>query len=216
VTASRFLRRPLVATIAIACIALQFGGSLLLSTVALGLWLATLAVIAREQLGRLWKPRFWTVSTIVALASGVLLGRPDLTLGALRLSRAGVEAGALMVMRGGFLFALMGWASRLIVDDDVQRAIRRAGLSQFGNALSAAFGLLPSLGERIRPALSAGRGAGLVNRAQLLHGAAVDLVCHTALLARSLDVAAPTRLVAAVVGPPGSGKTTPGDPTRTR
>ncbi|MGC4115653.1 MAG: nucleoside-triphosphatase [Myxococcales bacterium] len=199
-------RRTLLGVVALACIALQFQGALGPSAIATGLWLAALALAARAQLRRLWMPRFWIVSIVMALGSGLLLGKPDLALGPVKLSRFGLEAGLLMILRGVFLFALMGWASKLIVDRDAQRAIRRVGLAQFGNALSAAFGFIPSLSERVRPALSAGKGERAGDRARLLHLAAVDLVKHAVLLARSLE--RPPLFIAAVVGPPGSGKTT--------
>ena len=199
------LRRALLGAIAVACIALQFGGSLGLSAIALALWLGALALAARPQLRRLWMPRFWIVSIIMALGSGLLLGKPDLDLGPIKASREGLEAGLLMVVRGLFLVALMGWVSKLIVDDDVQRGIRKLGLAQFGNALTAAFGLIPSLGERVKPALSAGRGSGFFARTKALRGLAVDLVVHTVQLARSLERV--PLFIAAVVGPPGSGKT---------
>lgn len=199
-------RRTLLGVVALACVALQFEGSLALSCVAAGVWLAALALAARAHLRRLWVPRFWIVSIVMALGSGLLLGKPDLSLGPVRLSRFGLEAGALMLVRGVFLFALMGWVSKLFVDRDVQNAIRKVGLAQFGNALTAAFGFIPSLGERVRPALAVGRGERAGARAGLLHLAAVDLVKHAVLLARSLEK--PLPFIAAVVGPPGSGKTT--------
>jgi len=199
-------RRAVLGVVAVACIARQFEGSLVLSAVAAGLWLTALSLAARPQLRRLWMPRFWLVSIVMALGSGLLLGKPDLPLGPVTLSRFGLEAGALMLVRGLFLFALMGWVSKLFVDKDVQNAIRKVGLAQFGNALTAAFGFIPSLGERVRPALSAGRGQATGARARRLHLAAVDLVRHAVLLAHSLE--RPPPFIAAIVGPPGSGKTT--------
>lgn len=179
-------RNALLGVVAVICVALQFGGSLPLSSVALALWLAVLAFVAPHELRRLWMPRFWLISAVMSLGSGLLLGESDLRIGPLSASSEGLRAGLLMLVRGAFLFSLMGWASRLIVSERVQRGIRRVGLAQFGHALAVAFEVLPSLAERVRPALSGGRAARPRDRAGFVYAAAVGLIRHTALLARSL------------------------------
>ncbi|MCL2625258.1 MAG: DUF2478 domain-containing protein [Cystobacterineae bacterium] len=198
-------RRAFLGVAATVCIVLQLKGDLRLSALSAGLWLLALACADRQPLRRLWMPRFWLLTLLMALGSGLLLGKADWVLGPFKLSKFGLEAGLLMVFRGLFLFALMGWASKLIVDKDVQRAIHKIGLSKFGNALSAAFGFVPLLLERVRVAPLAGRNKRMGARLRLLYPAAVDLVRYAVLLARSLEI---PPFVAAVVGPPGSGKTT--------
>ncbi|MCL2178560.1 MAG: DUF2478 domain-containing protein [Proteobacteria bacterium] len=198
-------RRTFLGVVAVACIVLQFKGDFKLSALSAGLWLLALALADRPQLRRLWIPRFWLITLLMALGSGLLLGKADWEFGPVQLSKFGLEAGLLMVFRGLFLFALMGWASKLIVDKDVQRAIHKIGLAKFGNALSAAFGFIPLLFEQVRIAPLAGRNKNIIPRMRMMYGAAVELVKHAVLLARSLEV---PPFIAAVVGPPGSGKTT--------
>jgi hypothetical protein len=180
-------RHALLSVIALGCIALQFGGSLPLSSIALALWLAATALLAPHQLRRLWMPRFWLISALMTLGSGLLLGETDLRIGPIPASTEGFQAGLLMLVRGVFLFALMGWASKLVVSESVQRAIRSVGLAQFGHALAVAFDVLPSLAERVRPALAGGRAARPRDRVGFIYATAVELIRHTALLARSLE-----------------------------
>lgn len=200
------MRRGLLLLIAAGCVALQFGGSLPLSAAALALWLLALVALSRPHLRRLGRPRLWLVSAVMALGSGLLLGKPDLSLGPLRLSSAGLEAGLLMLVRGLFLVALAGWLGSLVVEREVQGGLRRLGLAPFGAALSAAFGLLPSLQARVGPLLAAERGQGWASRGGRLQRAAVELVVQAARAARAMEQA--PRLFVAIVGPPGSGKTT--------
>ncbi|MCL2013167.1 MAG: DUF2478 domain-containing protein [Cystobacterineae bacterium] len=199
-------QRAFLGVVAVVCLILQFEGDLKLSALSTMLWLLALALTDRPQLRRLWMPRFWMISILFALGSGLLLGKPDWTLGPITLSTFGLKAGALMVFRGVFLFALMGWASKLIVDKDIQQAIQKMGMAKFSNALNTAFGFIPSFAERARAAPLAGRGEGIATRFRRIYLTAVDLVKHAVLLAHSLET--PTPFVAAVVGPPGSGKTT--------
>lgn len=188
---------------ALGCVALQFGGSLALTTLALALWLAVLAWHARPQLRRLWMPKFWAISLAFALASGLWLGVPDMAVGPLRLSRKGLAAGALMLVRGALIYSLMGWASSLMVDRRVRAAMARLGLAEFGAALSAAFAMIPGLADIVVPAVKAQQWSpkGLAR----LHELGVMLVLHAVDLGRSLESQRP--FIAAVVGERGSGKT---------
>ena len=52
------LRSAILGAAAAASVALQVGGSLRWSAVALGLWLLALLVLDRDLLRRLWLPRF--------------------------------------------------------------------------------------------------------------------------------------------------------------
>lgn len=193
-------RRWLVGLLALACIAVQLPGSLLLSLLALVLWLAALALVDRPGLRRMWLPRFWLITALVALASGLLLGSRDPSLPGFALSRSGLEAGALMMVRGAFIFGLAIWASRAVDESDIQRFFRRFGLGALGAAIPSALNLLPQLQQQFH---EAARSRPRTRGARRLYHMAVELFCETALLAERL---AGPRL-AAVVGQRGVGKT---------
>lgn len=188
-----------LALLALVCVALQFPGRLWLSALAVALWLGALALFEREALRRLWMPRFWLVTVLFALGSGLLLGRRDAGLLGLPLSAAGLEAGALMVVRGLLIFALAMWASRNVDERLIRRAARRVGLDPLGAAIPAALRLLPELQERYREA--ARRTAGQRRRPYRL---AVELLCDTARLAERM--AGPALFL--IVGDRGAGKST--------
>lgn len=195
---------------AVLCVAVQIPGSLALSTAALALWLGALALSDRVALKRLWLPRFWIVTLVLALGSGVLLGpRAEGSWG--WFSRQGLEAGLLMVVRGAFIFALASWASRALGGEDLRRLTRRLGLPRLGTALSVAFGLLPELQDRLGTLKARSQAHG--GRWRGLYRLAVEAVRETDELARELARSAegerwPEPLRVAVIGSPGSGKTT--------
>lgn len=195
--------------LALACVALQFGGQLWLSAVALGAWLVGLALFCRPALRRLWMPRFWLISLLFAVGSGLLLGRRDLQLWGLELSSAGLCAGLLMVARGALIFGLACWASLALAERDIQRAARRLGAAWLGTALPTALKLLPELVQQYHLAAAQAPGRRLARGYEV----AVLLVCHTARLARQmarradLEQRGPGVLKVALVGTVGSGKT---------
>jgi nucleoside-triphosphatase THEP1 len=201
---------------ALLCIAVQLPGSLVLSAAALALWLLLLLLFDRPTLERLWLPRFWIVTLVFAVASGLLLG-PKASKGVWSVvSRQGLEAGVLMVVRGAFIFGLAAWASRALGGKDLQRAARRLGVPRLGTALAVALQLLPELEERLhlslREPVDPARGLRRLQRFRLL---AVRAISQTARLAETLarGVAAPgaaarSTTIVAIVGAPHSGKTT--------
>ena len=193
---------------ALACVAVQFPGSLLLSGLALALWLAVLLVYDRASLARLWLPRFWLMTLLFALGSGLLLGRRSA--GGLTgvISVEGLQAGLLMVLRGAFVFALASWASRALAGGALERVFGKVGLARLGAALSVAMSLLPELEQHLQQARRRSFG-GAGRRLRSLRRSVVNLVAQTARLADTLaSPARRRRVVAAVIGPPGSGKTT--------
>lgn len=208
--------RGLLGLAALACVALQFPGTLPLAAAALVLWIGLLAVFHRALLGALWKPKFWAFTLALALASGLLLGPRQASGVWSVVSRQGLEAGLLMVLRGALIFALTSWASRAVSGDEIQRAAGKVGLPGLGTAMATALALLPGLSMALRRMRHpAGEG-----RLRRLRSSAVWLVLQTARLAQdmargsaagdALDQRFGTGrpLLAAVVGSPGSGKTT--------
>lgn len=200
--------------LALACIAIQVAGGTEAAATALLAWLATLWVFDRRALRPLWLPRFWLVSLAIALLSGLLLGQPDRYIAGVGVSRAGVRAGLLMVIRGGFMFALSCWASRRLQHQSLQRLAGRMGAGRFAAALAAAFELLPQLHklwERNQTKLAAtAEGGGKLRR---LEKAAVALLVQVARLAEGpspagAEIPAGRSRLVAVVGSPHTGKTT--------
>lgn len=175
-------------TLAVACLILQFSGALLLSLMALALWLAALALADRPALMRLWMPRFWAVTLVFALASGWLLGERDMAVLGVSLSRVGLQAGMLMVVRGMFFFALANWASRALTGPTILTATRRIGLPELGRAIKVAFDLLPAMKDRFEAARVAGEDHhGSRPRSwQRFYDLAVEGVFQTALLAEEI------------------------------
>jgi nucleoside-triphosphatase len=203
--------RGLLGLAALACIGVQVPGSLVLSALALALWLGLLAAFDRISLRRLWMPRFWVITLIFALASGLLLG-PKATggTGAI-LSPEGLQAGLLMVLRGAFIFALASWASRALAGETLKRAAARVGLARLGTALSTALQLLPELKDRLLAQAQKRKASTRWRKLQRFPELAVEVICETARLAA--EIAGPARearrpLRVAITGAPGAGKTT--------
>lgn len=202
----------LLAALAVACVGLQFPGTLVLSSAALLSWLMACAWLDPMVLRRMWMPRFWAITGVLALGSGVLLGRPDLDLGGLPLSTEGLAAGVLMLVRGGLILGMTTWAGRAMTGVRIQRFLGAAGLAPLGQAASVAIGLLPGMQGRLRRIGQVPAGAGRpTGRAARLHDLAVSAFCETVRVAEELAAKGalerPAR-IAAVVGEPGTGKTT--------
>jgi nucleoside-triphosphatase THEP1 len=200
-------RRRLLGLLALGCIALQFAGRLDASAVALGLWLSALALADRVALRRLWMPRFWLITLAFALSSGLLLGPRDTSLLGLAVSTQGLAAGSLMVIRGGFLFALASWASRALAGAGLERWARRLGAGELVSAAGSALRLLPELTERLQLARSEAAGRQGGGRLRLAYGAAVELVAGCADLAENMAAGDSGPALVVLVGSPDSGKT---------
>jgi nucleoside-triphosphatase THEP1 len=203
------LTRRLLGLVALLCIAVQFRGSLLLSLAALVLWIGTLAILDRGSLRRMWMPRFWLITIVVALGSGMLLGQREAGLFGLPLSRSGLEAGMLMVLRGAFIFGIAAWASRAMDEELVARAAKALGVEPLGWAIPVALKLLPELQTRLLRAAAATRET--TSRWRLLgrsYEISVELICQTAGLAGQITKASTGRTIVGVIGGRGAGKTT--------
>ena len=203
-----------LAALALVCIGLQFPGTLALSTAALVVWVAACAGFDRAVLHRMWMPRFWAVTAALALCTGFLLGRTDADLWGIPISTEGFEAGSLMIVRAGLILGLTTWAGRALTEYRLQRGLGALGLAPLGRAASVAIGLLPGMQERLR-------GKGFVyadadrtrppGRAARIYDVAVSVFCQTVMVAEELAANRnPERRtrIAAVVGAPGTGKTT--------
>ncbi len=207
------MRRAL-GLLAVACVVLQFGGSLAHSGLALSLWLAALALFKPGVLRRLWMPRFWLLTALFALGSGFLLGPRDWDLGPFRMSSEGLIGGIMMMVRGAFIFSLASWASSSLSGDGLRSLARRLGMGPLADAVGVALKLLPELSQRLVVARSLQPVGG---RLRFVYGTAVDLITETARLAAEMSVTDGGdepglefgfRLpVVAVVGEPDSGKT---------
>jgi len=197
--------------IAIGCIALQAGRRLDLALLSAALWVVTVTIVDRAAMRRMFMPKFWGVTILFALASGLLLGERDTEiLFGLRLSARGLEAGALMVCRGLFIFALVSWASRAIDGAVVRRLATGVGLGNLSVAVGSAFGVLPALRDRLVERRAEMKGARQTSRRVEARRALVDVVCETVRLSeRLLAEQVGTRAGLIVVrGSPSAGKTT--------
>lgn len=211
IATDNMITRRLMGLVALLCIAVQFRGSLLLSLAALVVWIGMLAILDRSCLQRMWMPRFWLITIVVAIGSGLLLGQRDTGLLGLPLSRSGLEAGVLMVLRGAFIFGIAAWASRALDEELVARAAKRLGIEPLGRAIPVALKLLPELQTRLRRAAREARESHTTKRRHLLargYEISVELVCQTARLAGQISEASNERKVAGVIGSRGAGKTT--------
>jgi len=201
--------KALTVLVAAGCVALQVSGRLELAFAATVLWLVTVAAGDRAALGRLAMPRFWTITVLLALASGLLLGPRDLDVLGLRLSARGLQAGALMTCRGAFIFALACWVSRALDGAATARLARRVGLGELGVAVASAWSVLPTLTDRLRARRAEAKGPRRWN-VRRLRGLAVEILLETARLAERLSATredAGRAGLVLVVGAPGTGKT---------
>ncbi|MCU0619980.1 MAG: hypothetical protein MUC69_00590 [Gemmatimonadales bacterium] len=181
-------RQRTLGVVALGCVALQFPGTLELSLAALGLWLLALAALDRTLLPRLWHPRFIAVSAAVALLSGLLLGRRDVTLLGVGLSTKGLLAGALMMTRGLLIFGLTVWGAAVLSRSPWFRA--RGAL---GAATAAALDLIPALTDRVRATWAAEAARGRWRWAAA-RAVTADLLFHAASIAEEMSTAtAPPR-----------------------
>lgn len=203
--ASRSKARRWMALVALIAIGLQVTARLDLAALSLALWLLALSLADRGALRRLWLPRFWSITLLFALGSGWLLGEPDIRWGPLSFSSFGLRAGALMVLRGAFVFGLAAWASRALARRDIERLAARLGLPRLGAALPTALTLLPELEQRYYSARRAARERGY-RRLAFWREMAVALVRETAHLALGMAQAGARRVF--VVGARGAGKST--------
>lgn len=203
--------KGLALAVALGCVALQIGRQIELAAIAVVIWLTTVWLVDRHALRRMKMPKFWTIMIIVALGSGLLLGPRDIEVLGLRLSAQGLEAGALMVLRGVFIFALTSWASRAVEGTAVKRIARRVGLGNLGVAVASAFGVLPALIDGLAKRRSTASPT-LRERLGSFRRIVVDALIEAVHLAKRLapDFQGEVRRArfVAVVGPPGAGKTT--------
>lgn len=205
-------RNRVLAVLALGCIALQFPGRLLPSALALAAWLLGLAWLDRNALSRMGRPRFWAITILLALATGVALGRKDLEVLGVPISSEGLLAGALMVVRGALIFGIAAWAGPALAGRRMPLGLARLGLAPLGGAATVALGLLPALKDRLALA-GAPEGEpprGLRARFGRAQELAVQAFCETVRLAQELAEVtgrAPGHRLVAVVGDPGQGKT---------
>lgn len=206
--ASRSMR-VLALLVAVGCIGLQLGQQVLLALVATAVWLVTLAIVDAQALRRLKMPKFWAITIALALGSGLLLGPRDIHLWGVPLSATGLEAGALMVLRGVFIFALTSYATRALSFAPAHRIASRVGLGNLSVAVASAFGVLPAIRDGLaeRHAEAKKReGSPLLG----LRTVALDAVYEAARLAELLARQRSQRRASMVVivGARGAGKTT--------
>ncbi len=199
--------RGLLTLLAAAGIALQFSGDLFLSTLALLFWVLAMWAYYPCVLKRMWIPRFWTLTLLVALGSGLLIGPRDETFWGIAISTQGLSAGALMVLRGAFIFALAAWASKALANSGLDRLAARFGAGSLALSAGVAIELLPELADRIQEVRTRQSGSGRRGRWKSAYLSAVNLLADCAMMADSMAKKDVEPAVVIITGPIGSGKT---------
>jgi nucleoside-triphosphatase THEP1 len=180
---------------AAAFIGSQWLPGILWSTLALGLWLAVLHVTRPDVTRRMWKPRFWGFTFVVALLAGFFLGAKDLELGWLRLSTTGLVSGVEMLLRAAFVMSVALLANAALSSGRFEKARRFLGPARLWESVQTATALLPDLMESLGGRFW--RGGRLLTLLRQARG-----------LAEGSAVRPHTPLAIGLYGSPGTGKTT--------
>ncbi len=152
--------RLIVFPVALLSLIAQFNGDLLWSSVALFGWIAALLIWARNVLKAIWWPRFWALTVAVSLVCGLLLAW-DWKDGSWQWM-VGIEATARMLVRGIYVFSLIGWVTRCVRTEEFLTIWNKIHLPELGKALTNAYQLLPEWIERMNE-LVAKRPGGFKN-----------------------------------------------------
>jgi energy-coupling factor transporter transmembrane protein EcfT len=175
-----------LAATAVSVIAAAATGRLLLATVALFVWLASLGVYAKPVLKRVWRPKLWIASLVLAAGSGLLLGDTDLRVFGVGLSTVGLAAGAWMIVRGVLLITLASLVASTLSRGEALRWLARFGLPGAAGAVHAAVAMLPRAQERMVEAWAESRsiGGGIRGRLARIDHCCVLLAAEAATLSR--------------------------------
>ena len=120
------------------------------TTVALVVWLITLGLGAHNVLKSIWWPRFWLVSAVVCVLSGLILAWSP---GEAWNWTLGLEATARMLIRGIYIFSLITWATRCVRSEEFLTLWRKIHLPELGDALTHAYKILPEWLDRLNEML---------------------------------------------------------------
>lgn len=139
-----------LAILAVVVVALQFGGDVWLSVLALAIWLGGLAVFNGVSPRRLFRIRLLASAALVGIGAGILLGEKDLTVAGIPVSTKGMYAGLLMVVRGALIYSMTAWAGELVQKERMLAVMGKIGLENLARAVSAGTGVVPALVETYR------------------------------------------------------------------
>ncbi len=139
--------RRFLLPVALITLAAQFSGQQAASYAAPAVWLIALAIASRPVLRAIWWPKFWALTAAVSVASGVLI--------AWKIDGAwqwhlGIQASARMMIRGIYVFSLIGWMTRALRPQECLSVWKRLNLPQLGLAVTRAYALLPAWNETLR------------------------------------------------------------------
>jgi len=155
----------------------------------------------------MWMPRFWSVTLLVALGSGLLLGQRDQVLWGVAISTQGPSAGVLMVVRGAFIFGLAAWASKALAHSGLERLASKFGAHRLVVSTGIAIDLLPEIADRIQKVHSRQDRHGVNSRWRSAYLSAVNLLADCAMMADDMVRKSPSPSLVVITGPVGSGKT---------
>ncbi len=201
----------LIASAAIVSLVIQFKSGIEYALVALLIMIVTLAFFERRTLSRIWRPKFWLVSLVLVTASGLLLGKKDLTFGLASqpwASTAGFTAGLLMLIRAAWILSLTAWISTALTSATVLKWAKRLGFEGFGTSLSSAFGIMNELRPHALPLTDFRSGKMIEHVIQFIVAAAQ--IAERSASAQSRNKTAVTShrpLIVAIIGGRHSGKT---------
>ncbi|MBN1948006.1 MAG: hypothetical protein JW797_20225 [Bradymonadales bacterium] len=123
--------------------------SWVLAAPGLVFWLAVLYRWHRPILRRIYRPRLWLVSGLIALASGMFLGEPGTQGLWMGLSTSGLVAGLWMVMRCIALLTLASYLSSTLARGPLVAWLSRRGLSGLAEHVQVAVEALPAMQDRL-------------------------------------------------------------------
>ena len=132
--------RAVIAPIALITLIVQLQGELLWSAIAIVIWLGALFIKARPALKAIWWPKFWALTLVVSLISGLILAWDFSGNWAWQ---TGFEATARMMIRGCYVFSLITWVTRAIRPSEVLSFWNKVHLPSLGTAITNAYQILP-------------------------------------------------------------------------
>ncbi len=143
-----FGKKFLILFFAISSLFVQFIPGLIYAVIALMIMIVALLVFDRRPLSKIWRPKFWGISILIALGSGLLLGKKDITIGMNAepwLSSVGLTSGILMLVRAAWILSLTSWISIAFNKTVALKWSHFFGVGNLGKSLSSAFGIMGEL-----------------------------------------------------------------------
>lgn len=131
----------------------QFLGNILFLLGTTIAWILLLYIFYKKVFYKLWKPKFLSITLIIILLSGFLLGKEDLNLYSLKLSTVGLKTGLLMFIRAVLIIAFVNWLLEKLPPQKLKKVFEKIGGEDFGEVISLSFSLIPELQNELESQL---------------------------------------------------------------